>query len=42
MRYDPRASYYNRMNTTQKRGLSARRNHKFADSIGGCSSNYRD
>ena len=42
MRYDPRASYYERMNTTQRRGLSCRQNHKFADSIGGCSSNYRD
>ncbi len=42
MRYDPRVKFYERMNTTQRRGLSCRQNHKFADSIGGCSSNYRD
>ena len=42
MRYDPRAAYYERMNINQKRGLVSRRSHKFSDSIGGCSSNYRD
>ena len=41
MSYDPRARYYERMNINQRRGLSARVNHKFADSIGGCSANYR-
>jgi len=40
--YNPRERYYERMNTNQKRGLSRRTGHKFADSIGGCSSNYRD
>jgi len=42
MRYDPRERYYERMNGNQKRGLASRRSHKFSDSIGGCSSNYRD
>ncbi|WP_255550561.1 hypothetical protein [Sulfurimonas aquatica] len=40
--YDPRARYYERMNINQTRGLASRRSHKFSDSIGGCSSNYRD
>nr|WP_275715072.1 hypothetical protein [Sulfurimonas sp. SAG-AH-194-L11] len=40
--YDPRASYYERMTPVAKRGLARRRGAKFADSIGGCSSNYRD
>jgi len=40
--YDPRAAYYERMNTNQKRGLARRNRSKFRDSIGGCSSNYRD
>ena len=40
--YNPRERYYERMNANQKRGLARRVGHKFADSIGGCSSNYRD
>jgi len=42
MRYDPRAAYYERMNSNQKRGLGRKVGHKFANSIGGCNSNYRD
>ena len=42
MKYDPKASYYERMNSSQRTGLRRRENHKFSDSIGGCSSNYRD
>ena len=42
MKYDPKASYYERMNSNQRKGLASRKNHKFSDSIGGCSSNYRD
>ncbi len=42
MSYDPRANYYARMNDNQKRGMSKIQRHKFSDSIGGCSSNYRD
>jgi len=40
--YDPERAYYERMNVTQRRGLARLRSHKFSDSIGGCSSNYRD
>ena len=40
--YDPKASYYERMNSSQRVGLRRRENHKFSDSIGVCSSNYRD
>jgi len=40
--YNPGERYYERMNGNQRRGLSRRVGHKFADSIGGCSSNYRD
>ena len=42
MREDPyRTKYFERMNVVQKRGLARRIGHKFADSIGGDSSNYR-
>lgn len=40
-RYDPRDAYYQRMNSTQRSNMAARAGHQFADSIGGCSSNYR-
>lgn len=40
--YDPRQAYYERMTPAAKAGLSRRKNHQFSDSIGGCSSNYRD
>ena len=42
MRYDPRAAYYERMNSCQRRGLVRRENHKFSNDFGGCSANYRD
>ena len=43
MREDPyRTKYYERMTPSAKRGLATRRSHKYSDSIGGCSSNYRD
>ena len=42
MKYDPRVAYYERMNVNQKNGLGRRNGSKFRDSIGGCSSNYRD
>ena len=40
--YDPKASYYERQNSSQRAGIRRRVGHQFADSIGGCSSNYRD
>lgn len=40
-RYDPRDEYYRRLNSTQRSNMAARAGHQFADSIGGCSSNYR-
>lgn len=39
--YNPQQEYFNRMNSTQQRRYSDRQKHQFADSIGGCSSNYR-
>ena len=40
--YNPQTAYYKRMNNNQRRGLVRRNGSKFTDSIGGCSSNYRD
>ena len=40
--YDPKASYYERQNSCQRAGARRRESSKFRDSIGGCSSNYRD
>jgi len=40
--YNQRENYYERMTPVAKKGLARRVGHKFADSIGGCSSNYRD
>jgi len=41
-RYDPQREYYARMNSVQRTRQADIRNHQFSDSIGGCSSNYRD
>jgi len=40
--YDARTAYYERQNSCQRAGTRRRVGHQFADSIGGCSSNYRD
>lgn len=40
-RYDPQQAYFDRMNSTQRANLGRRQQHQFADSIGGCSANYR-
>lgn len=40
--YDPRQAYYDRMTPSAKRGDARRRGSKYADSIGGDDSNYRD
>jgi len=40
-RFDPLNSRFDRMNSTQLRNYRERQSHQFADSIGGCSSNYR-
>lgn len=40
-KYDPKSAYFERMNSVQLRNHRERQSHQFADSIGGCSSNYR-
>lgn len=40
-KYDPQQAYFDRMTPASRSMYSARKNHQFADDIGGSSSNYR-
>ena len=40
-KYDPQKAYFQRQTPTAQANRAARANHQFADSIGGCSANYR-
>ena len=39
-KYNPKETYFNRRNKTQRNNDRTRENHQYSSSIGGCSCNY--